>query len=91
MGGIGIGELILILAILLLVFGGGKIPELGNSIGKAIRSFRRAASTNDDIQVLPPDAEKGELKGAATAPPADARATDGDHAEPAGDPQRRAR
>jgi sec-independent protein translocase protein TatA len=55
MGGIGLGEFILIFAILVLVFGGGKIPELGNSIGKAIRSFKRASSTNEDIKVLSKD------------------------------------
>jgi sec-independent protein translocase protein TatA len=51
--GIGLGEFILIVAILVLVFGGGKLPELGNSLGKAVRSFRRASAENDGIQVLP--------------------------------------
>jgi sec-independent protein translocase protein TatA len=70
MGGIGLGEFILILAVLVLVFGGGKLPELGNSLGKAIRSFRRASSTNEDIQVLPKaDATK--------EPPADTRPGEG--------------
>ncbi len=35
-------HLIIILIIALLIFGPGKIPELGSSIGKAIREFKRA-------------------------------------------------
>jgi sec-independent protein translocase protein TatA len=67
MGGIGLGEFILIVAILVLVFGGGKLPELGNGLGKAIRSFRRASSENDRIEVLPK---------AAAAPPIEPPAGD---------------
>ncbi len=35
-------HLLLILAIVLIIFGPGKLPELGNSIGKAIRGFKKA-------------------------------------------------
>ncbi|MFA4992151.1 MAG: twin-arginine translocase TatA/TatE family subunit [Candidatus Omnitrophota bacterium] len=41
MFGIGMPELILILVICLLVFGAGKLPEIGKSIGKAIREFKK--------------------------------------------------
>jgi TatA/E family protein of Tat protein translocase len=40
-GKIGIGELILILAIALVIFGPKKLPELGKVIGEAIRNFRK--------------------------------------------------
>ncbi|MBI4318215.1 MAG: twin-arginine translocase TatA/TatE family subunit [Chloroflexi bacterium] len=39
--GIGPGELILILVIALIVFGPGKLPEVGSALGKGIREFRR--------------------------------------------------
>jgi TatA/E family protein of Tat protein translocase len=42
MFGLGMGELIIILVIALLVFGPQKLPDLASSLGKAIRSFRRA-------------------------------------------------
>lgn len=39
---IGIPELILILVVVLIVFGAGKLPEIGGAIGKGIREFRKA-------------------------------------------------
>ncbi|MBI2304990.1 MAG: twin-arginine translocase TatA/TatE family subunit [Chloroflexi bacterium] len=43
-GGIGPMELILILVVALIVFGPGKLPELGAGLGRAIREFRRMSS-----------------------------------------------
>ncbi len=39
---IGIPELILILVIILVIFGAGKLPQIGGAIGKGIREFRKA-------------------------------------------------
>jgi sec-independent protein translocase protein TatA len=47
MFGFGIPELLIIGAILLLVFGVGRLPELGGSFGKAIGNFRSAADGKD--------------------------------------------
>lgn len=38
----GIWELVLILAIVLVIFGAGKLPQLGESLGKGIRNFRKS-------------------------------------------------
>ncbi len=46
-GNIGFPELLIILVIALLVFGPKKLPEVGKSIGKAVREFRR---TSDEIK-----------------------------------------
>jgi TatA/E family protein of Tat protein translocase len=41
MGGLRMPELLLIFAVLLLLFGGTKLPQLGASLGSAIRNFKR--------------------------------------------------
>jgi sec-independent protein translocase protein TatA len=45
--GLGTGEIILILIIVLLLFGAKRLPELARSLGKSLREFKKAAS---DIQ-----------------------------------------
>lgn len=44
MFGIGVPELILILVVGLIAFGPGKLPEMGRSLGKGIREFRKASN-----------------------------------------------
>ena len=44
MFGIGVPELILILIIGLVVFGPGKLPEVGRAVGKSIREFKKATT-----------------------------------------------
>jgi sec-independent protein translocase protein TatA len=43
MFGIGMPELIIILVIILIIFGAGKLPEIGAGMGKAIRNFKGAS------------------------------------------------
>lgn len=40
MFGIGMPELVIILVIILIIFGAGKLPDIGSGIGKAIRNFK---------------------------------------------------
>jgi len=51
--GLGIWELILILLIVLVVFGAGRIPELGQALGKGIKNFKKATAEPDAIDVTP--------------------------------------
>jgi sec-independent protein translocase protein TatA len=41
-------HLILILVIVLIIFGPGKLPQLGESLGKSIRGFKKAMSEKDE-------------------------------------------
>ncbi len=54
MFGLGMGELIIILLIVVLIFGAGKLPELGNSLGKAIGNFKKATRDANAIDITPP-------------------------------------
>jgi sec-independent protein translocase protein TatA len=44
MFGIGIPELLIIMVIILIIFGAGKLPEIGAGMGKAIKNFKGATS-----------------------------------------------
>ena len=46
--GIGITELIIVLVIVMIVFGVGRLPEVGGALGKAIREFRKTQSEKPD-------------------------------------------
>ncbi len=47
MFGIGLSEMLIILAIVMIIFGAGKLPEIGSGLGKAIKGFRSAAMELD--------------------------------------------
>ena len=46
--GIGLPEIILILVIILIIFGVGKLPQVGGAIGKGLRAFRKAELGEED-------------------------------------------
>ncbi len=59
---LGFGEILIILAIALLFFGPSKLPQLGDSLGKAIRGFKKGMAGIDEEpkpenQQLPPAAK----------------------------------
>ena len=49
-GSLGFTELILILFIVLIIFGAGKLPQLGEGIGKAIKGFKKSVHEADVIE-----------------------------------------
>ena len=72
---IGAPELILVLVVVLILFGPGKLPEVGQALGKTVREFRHA-SNDLDLNAQP---------AAAAATPAAATATPTAAATPAAD------
>ncbi|KAA0889785.1 twin-arginine translocase TatA/TatE family subunit [Oryzomonas rubra] len=53
MFGFGVPELLIIAFMVILIFGVGKLPEVGGSFGKAINNFRKAAADKDQIEINP--------------------------------------
>jgi len=47
-GRFGIWEIVLILVIILIIFGVGKLPQVGNAIGKGLRAFKRGQSGEEE-------------------------------------------
>ncbi len=62
MFGIGMPELLVILVIILIIFGAGKLPEIGAGLGKGIRNFRKATTGKDEIDITPEE-EKEKIEG----------------------------
>jgi sec-independent protein translocase protein TatA len=67
MGPVGWQEMLIILAVLLLLFGAKRLPEMGRSLGRGMREFKDAVTGNDN------EPEKAELTPppAAPSPPAE--------------------
>ncbi|UFS72045.1 twin-arginine translocase TatA/TatE family subunit [Geomonas sp. RF6] len=53
MFGFGLPELIVVLVIVLVVFGAGRLPEIGGALGKSIRNFKNASSGKEEIEINP--------------------------------------
>ena len=71
MGPIGWPELIILLVVVLIVFGPGKLPDIGNAIGRGVREFRKAS--NDLETSIRGEPNK---KAPAPAPPPEPATTD---------------
>ena len=77
-GSFGWMELLLILIIVLIIFGAGKIPQLGEGLGKAIKGFKKSVNEADAIDVTasteqqppaPPPAQVQQSGQSASSPP----------------------
>ena len=60
--GIGIGELLVLLVIVVVLFGARRLPEIGSGLGNAIKNFRSGLSGKDEIDVTPKKDELSDEK-----------------------------
>ena len=56
--GLGTGEIILIIFVIVVVFGASKLPQLGDGLGRGIRSFKRAITGSSEVEAAPKKAER---------------------------------
>ena len=53
MFGIGVGELVVVLVIVMIIFGVGKLPEIGSVLGEGIKNFKKAYRDAKALDVTP--------------------------------------
>jgi sec-independent protein translocase protein TatA len=70
----GITELVLILFIVLIIFGAGKLPQLGEGLGKAIKGFKKSVHEADAIEAEA-SAQQGQIQQPGAPDPAAAPGT----------------
>lgn len=61
MCGLGFQELLVIFAIVLLLFGASRLPQLGKALGETVRNFKKGSAENGDAASLPQKRESLEL------------------------------
>jgi sec-independent protein translocase protein TatA len=59
MFGLGLGELVIVLIILMILFS-RRLPDLGDSLGKGVRRFRKSLKDSDEIDITPKEATNKE-------------------------------
>ena len=73
---LGPGELVVILLLALIIFGPGKLPEVGRALGKTVSEFRRATrQIEDDVSVEPRRIEPASAAGSSPASGSQAAST----------------
>ncbi len=68
-GSLGFTELILILVIVLIIFGAGKLPQLGEGVGKAIKGFKKSVQEAEAYDVDPQAQAQEGMAASPTVPP----------------------
>jgi sec-independent protein translocase protein TatA len=53
MFGLGLPELLIVLVIVVLLFGAGKLPQIGAGIGEGIRNFKKSMKEKNEVDVTP--------------------------------------
>jgi sec-independent protein translocase protein TatA len=69
--GLGTGEIILIIVVIMVVFGASRLPQLGDGLGRAIGSFKKALGGTREVESSVKDAVRDAGKSDSEAKPTD--------------------
>ena len=69
MMGIGFPELMIILVIIMIIFGAGKLPEIGNAFGRSIKNFKQSMKEAEEEETASETSANSEMASAETSTP----------------------
>jgi sec-independent protein translocase protein TatA len=78
MMGIGFPELMIILVIIMIIFGAGKLPEIGSAFGNSIKNFKKSMKDAEEIQEATNLEDSGDSSSSQTDDLNDSETTDGE-------------
>jgi len=64
MMGLGFPELMIILVIIMIIFGAGKLPEIGSAFGRSIKNFKTSMKDAEQEEIASGDQTEGSIEGA---------------------------
>ena len=67
--GLGVPELLIILVIILVIFGAGRLPEIAGSLGKSIKAFKKSTKEPDEIDVTAKPPSSNDTREKVEKPP----------------------
>jgi sec-independent protein translocase protein TatA len=70
MMGLGFPELMIILVIIMIIFGAGKLPEIGSAFGRSIKNFKTSMKDAEQEEIASGDQAEGSIEGAEEEPKA---------------------
>ena len=62
MFGLGHWEILIILIVVMIIFGAGKLPEIGGGIGKGIKNFKKGVADDNDRNTAPQKVEDNKIR-----------------------------
>jgi sec-independent protein translocase protein TatA len=87
MMGLGFPELMIILVIIMIIFGAGKLPEIGSAFGRSIKNFKTSMKDAEQEEIAAEDQAEGSIEGAEAEDPKAVPESTGETAEVSESPE----
>jgi len=87
MMGLGFPELMIILVIIMIIFGAGKLPEIGSAFGRSIKNFKTSMKDAEQEEIAAGDQTEGSIEGEGAEEPKAVPESTGETAEVSESPE----